>query len=159
MKITKTEFNMLYDENITKKRYEEIILKINNRFNYICSKFIIKTNRHQSWYDYSNTGQSHMDFETDGYFDPHMYTESIAIEGEDIEFPPGYDNQIPTRWLWEDFEDELKQTIIKHKKEEQKKKNQQKKRHKAHEKERVILEQGIRKKLTPEELKIIRFKK
>ena len=159
MKITELEFKLLYDENITKKRYEEIILKINNRFNYICSKFVIKTSRHQSWFDYGNTCQTHQDFETDGYFDPNDYLEWIEIGGKYIKPSPGYDLGVPTKWLWEDFEDELKQVMIKHRKEEQKVKRQQEKRRKERGKERITLEQSIRKKLTLEELKIIRFKK
>ena len=34
-KITKKEFDKLYDDGITKKEYDEILAKIDNRFNYI----------------------------------------------------------------------------------------------------------------------------
>ena len=53
MKITKEEFDSLYSNNITKKNYDIIISKIDERFSEIIRKIIPNLNR-KGWYDYGN---------------------------------------------------------------------------------------------------------
>ena len=73
--------------------------------------------------------------------------------------PEGYDFSFPTRWLWEDFEEELKTETekaigqIEKAKEKAKEKRLQKKA------STKALQESVRQKLTKEELKIIKFVK
>lgn len=158
-KLTKEEFDSLYDKNITVYKYDEIISKIDERFEYICDKFLIKNykNGNSPWYDYSNIDITRYDSE--GYFDTAGYKEKIFIRGENIDYPDGYYKSFPTRWLWEDFEEELKETIDKAKKKEQKEKQKRKTYVEERKKKIEILKESIRQKLTPEEFKILKFKK
>jgi len=158
-KLTKEEFDSLYDKNITVSRYDEIMSKIDERFGYICDKFLIKKygNGNSPWYDYSNIDITRYDSE--GYFDTVEYRDDIFITGRNIDYPDGFYNSFPTRWLWEDFEEELKETIEKTKKKEQKEKQKRKTYVEERKKKIEILKESIRQKLTPEEFKILKFKK
>lgn len=149
--ITKAQFDSLFDEDVTKKQYDEIIGLIDDRFNEICKIFLIKRNRQKAWYDYDNETE-----DSRGYFDLKNYKEYIGVSGEWIEPPLGYDLDFPTRWLWEDFEQEMKKTIedTRQMLEERKEKNKKEIR----KKEVAVLKSSIKNKLTPQELKIINFK-
>lgn len=155
MKITKEQFDSLFDENIKKKDYDHIISLIDQRFGEICEKFLVKKNKHGSWYDYDNA--SYEDEDSRGSFDPVDYKNDVGIMGEWIEPPPGYDLSFPSRWLWEDFEEELKQEIENYKKLELLKKETAKKKKEEKKEERNRLHAQIKQKLTPEELKTIKF--
>lgn len=50
--ITKEEFDSLYTDEITVKKYNEIIKKIDKRFAEICISFLDLTS--QGWFDYDN---------------------------------------------------------------------------------------------------------
>jgi hypothetical protein len=155
MKITKEEFEALFSDSITKKQYDGIIRKINDRFDEICKKFF----RHKGtdyWFDYDTV--SYDDRDAEGYFDPESYKEYIGVIGENINPPPGYDRVFPTRWLWEDFEEEMKQ-VIEDSEKQLKTKKEEKKRQAELRKQRIkVLKASIKTKLTPEELKIVKFK-
>lgn len=155
--IKKEEFDLLYDENITKKQYDEIISKIDRRFADICIKFLIKHDGNNWWYDYGN---GHYDSEVSGgYFDPVEYKDEIEIIGEWIDMPPGfYDNIIPTRWLWEDWEEEFEQIKNEFLKKEQELKNKQKENRTKLTEKKQELQKSIKEKLTKEELSAITFK-
>ena len=151
--ILKEEFDSLFSDSISKKQYDLIIEKIDKRFKEICLKFLIIEKR--GWFDYDNG-----DYEsekTGGYFDPKEYKENIGIMGEWIDGRPGWDLEFPTRWLWENFEKEMKdvEKKFKLKQLEIEKKNKNKK-----EKEKARFEElksSVKSKLTSEELKIINF--
>src|SRR6185295_14907449 len=108
MKITKEKFDRIYDENISKKEYDQIIEEIDERF-FEITRAISKKNP-EMWIDYSNCNYGHDDC-SDGRFDPEDYKEFIYIGGEFVNIPKpyGYDNSFPTRWLWEDFEQEFRE--------------------------------------------------
>ena len=157
MKITKQQFDSLYSDDITKKQYDIIIDEIDKRFIEICEKFLHKNNKHgDSWYEYDNFSWN--DENSNGFFDPKEFKEEIAIGGEWIDPPPGYGFSFPTRWLWEDFEEELNETSEKFLKEEKERKQKLKAKQDAKKERQAVLKNSIRSKLTPEELKIVKFK-
>jgi hypothetical protein len=153
MKITKEEFYFLFSDSILKKEYDAIISRINVRFQEICKVFLKKGKG--SWFDY-NTG----DYDgSEGQFDPKIYAGTIGVIGEGIEPPLGYDYEFPTRWLWQDFEDELAETSKSYQQEIKKKKEEQKAKRETKRERLKTLQASIRSKLTKEELKAISFKK
>jgi len=155
--ITKDQFDSLFDENIKKKDYDEIIRLIDERFEEICERFLIKKNR-SAWYSYGNL--SYTDEDDEGFFDPHDYKEFIEVAGEYIEGPPGYDLSFPTSWLWaENWEQEMKETSECSLKTIQKEKEVAKKKREDRKDNLARLRISIESKLTPEELKAIKFKK
>lgn len=148
--ITEKEFKSLFDDTITKKEYDEIIRKIDNRFSEICQELFCKNNK--SWYDYDTGGYEE---NNEGRFIPEIYKEEIFIIGENIEPPPGLDYGFPTSWLWNmDYKNEVKQIKESYLESEKKKKKQKQIRL-----EKInLLKNSIKNKLTEEELKIIKFK-
>ena len=154
MKITKEEFEKLYDENISKKEYDSIINKIDERFGEIV-KHIAKKHPNM-WYDYGNCDYYSED--SGGYFDPEDYNEFIEVGGEWVNIPEPYNDSFPTSWLWEDFEEEFETEVKSYKEKKIKKKEAEKtkKQAKKAEKEKLIVQ--IKSKLSKEELKVIKFK-
>lgn len=157
MKITKEEFDSLFSIDITKRKYDEIIDRINSQAFEIFKEILTLQNRDYKnfyWFDYDNFDPDG----PDGFFDPEKYKENIFFAGDFKQFPV-YGNYFPTRFLWEDFESEvLKET--KEAIDQQKKENQEKikKIQEKEEKRKKIIE-SIQSKLTKEELKLIKFKK
>ena len=156
MKITKREFDSLYSDDITKKEYDRIIDKIDSRFSEIV--LTLKPDlRKKGWYDYGNC--SYDSEESGGYFDTQWYKDEIEIGGEYAYLPDPYGEYIPTRWLWEDgFEVEFSKEVAGHKKALELKKKKAKETAQKRKLEKVKLRKSIEKKLTKEELKIIKFK-
>jgi hypothetical protein len=147
--LTKEEFDLLYDENISKKLYDEIISKIDMRMYEIVKDISIYPNISKFWVDYHNGGK-----EVNGYFDTHRYREYIFLDGE-FTFPDYLNSSyIPTRWLWSDYKSEIKELQEKEEKRKEKAKDSANKRKEKKE----TLKISIKSKLTPEELKIIKFK-
>ena len=156
MKITKEEFDELYDENIIVKRQNEILHKIDDRFSEICKKFLkIKPNR--GWFDYDSVDVYSEN--SCGYFCTSQYRDQIYINGEWIDPPKGYDLSFPTRWLWEDFEEELASTTAAAEIAEVEAKAKKKQKLQDRKEKRKELAASIKSKLTSEELKCITFKK
>lgn len=152
--ITKKEFESLYDENITKKDYDEIIAKIHSRVSEICNKFFKR--KPGSWYDFDNGSY---DGDHQGYFDPNLYEEEIDLIGEYIDPPPGYDFFLPTHWLWEEnWEEEMNNDIKEFKAAEQLRKEKAKAAAEKRKEKVKSLKESIKNKLTKEEYKLIKFK-
>lgn len=142
-KIKKEEFDLLYSDEITKKEYDRILSKMDTRLSEIV-KALHKNSKAPKnprwWFDYGNVDYRSED--TRGYFDPKEYKTETLIGGEYLDIPEPYggygcDSYFPTRWFWEDFEEEMKSEIKKEKErleqEEEKKKtnvikNKQKKK-------------------------------
>ena len=122
MKITKEEFDSLYSDSITKKNYDAIVDKIDERFGEIVEILIPKMDA-RGWYDYGNCSY---DSDRDaGYFDTDEYKNHIVVGGNSASLPMPYygqENSFPTRWLWQDFEEEMKRTVAKCKDELEKEK-------------------------------------
>ena len=148
-KITKEQFFKLKDQNITRSEYNDILSSIDDRFDHIIRKHSIQF----FWWGYD-------DSDSGGSFNPDGYDENSKIEFcGSFNFPdPYYSNQIPIRWLWEDYEEEFENTIAeferkKKLKSEKAKENRQQLKIKKAEMKKIISE-----KLTKEELKYIKFK-
>lgn len=166
MKITKEQFDKLYSKDVSKKEYDNIISKIDERFAEICNKILLKNPRR--WYDYANCDYNSEN--SNGYFDPEEYKLEIAIGGEYASLPePFYsypyedknsylENCFPTRWLWEDFEKEFKTQVKKYKLEILKEKEMAKNKRLELKNKKSEFKKIIQSKLTKEELKYIKFK-
>jgi hypothetical protein len=102
----------------------------------------------------------------DGFFEPHMFSEEFYVYKEpslpndgcfickdDVEW--GLEEGIPSRWLFEDFEDELTSGIERLKKHNADKKVQAAKKALAKAEEEKKLVDSIKNKLTPAELKAL----
>ena len=109
MKITKQEFDELYTDTISKKRYDEIIRKITGRFSEIVTTLLPHVNKGGDWFDYGNC--SYQDEDSNGDFDPEEYKEYIKFGGQCSQLSEPFGYEFPTRWLWEDFVEEYKECV------------------------------------------------
>ena len=151
MKIDRKDFEALLDENISKKRYDEIIESIDQRFWEIMIKLCSKL----EWADYANGYRNR-----NGEFCPQEYREEIEVMGAFI-MPEPYSSSMsfPTRWLWEDtFKQEFDKEVKAYKDSEKVKKAQAKLKAQARKAEVEKLKASIKTKLTKEELRIVKFK-
>jgi|688.fasta_scaffold600328_2 hypothetical protein len=169
MTITKAEFDELSDPSVTKKRYDTIIAKINNRFLEIMKKISRLGTKGSPWHanapwvDYDNCS-----YEKDGpsgYFDPERYYENISYVGGNLKTPEPWsdfgcdEGSFPTRWLWEEnFFEEFTREVTAHEKAELEKKQKLLKQKGDREQKKKEMKQTIMQKLTKEELKYIKFK-
>lgn len=150
--ITEKQFNSLYSNTITKKRYDTIIELINQRVDEICKKFLSSNG---GWYDYDNRYD-----ETDGFFDPEMYKAYISFDGT-RKPPVGWEMEFPTRWLWTadgEWEKEMLQVSQSYKQNLEIAAQKSKDRREKLKTSKQTLIASIKSKLTPEELKIVKFK-
>jgi len=168
MKITKEQFDKLYSDNVSKREYDETIHLIYERFEEIVKKILPK--RQRQWFDYQNCGYDN-DTST-GYFNPNTYKLEIGIGGEYADLPEPYnmgsgieggylENSFPTRWLWTDDEEWLKEfntNIEKYKQEKLQEKKLAKQKRDELKKRKAMFRGIIKSKLTKEELKYITFK-
>ena len=157
MKITKEEFDSLYSDSITKKNFDAIMQKIDKRFGEIVEILIPKMPQ-RGWYDYGNCSYGRDD-ESGGYFDKDDYKENIVVGGEYARLPLPYDNCFPTRWLWQDFEEEMKLAVDKYKEEFEKLKIANKQRYIAAKAKKDLLKKQALAKLTEEECRALGFRK
>lgn len=152
MKITKEQFHKLYSDNITKKEYDTILKLIDDRFYEIMKTLCPKL----SWVDYANGYD-----ETDGFFDPSEYKENIDFDGKGVSLLPPFDEcsvgngMIPTRWLWEDFEEEYNQKVSEHKQKEELDKARSKEKENQRKQENEKIWASIKSKLNTDEMKYI----
>lgn len=149
--ITKEEFDKLYDEKISKKEYDSIIEKIDDRFSEIMNSI---RSREYGWYDYDNENGENCP----GHFDLVKYKKEIFFTGN-VEVSRPFESCFPTKWLWdEDFRREFIEGVSVWRGlclrdvEEAKKKEQLEKEIKQKMKKQITA------KLTKEELKFIKFK-
>lgn len=153
-KLLKEQYMALYDKNISKGRYDNIIQMVENRFDYIMKTICTKID----WYDYDNGWE-----ETSGHFEPNDYHYNedsyINFHGQ-YKMPPPYSNcpDIPIKWLWEDFEDEFKKEIEDYKQSEIIRRESAKQKRAEVKIKKASMKEIIQSKLTKEELKYIKFK-
>jgi hypothetical protein len=164
MKITKEQVNRLYDDRISKKEYDEIIELIDERFGDVVTLILPKITQGDGWFVYGN--YRYEDENNEGHFDIDQYKNEICIGGNCL-FPEPYcftdqgNGYIPTRWLWTDDDDILKEF---HRKVERAKKETQKRKDLAAQKRQELqlrkakFKAIIQSKLTKEELRYISFK-
>lgn len=140
------------------KEFSNIEKQIGERLNYFMYKAAEIAGVDLLWWDYDN-GDS--ESEIDGYFDPKIYVDKVKIEGRyyDIKSKNGmifdnyFSNGIPLEVLYIDVEEKvlndlkaLHKTLADEKSLKEQKDNNFK-----------ALVESIRSKLTPEELKIVKF--
>lgn len=159
-RVTQEEFEKLYSDTITKKEYDEIIQKIDERFSEIIY-LICPALKKRGWFDYGNCDYRSED--SGGHFDPQRYKVNIKVGGENVTLPEpwGWEYQIPTRWLWSNNEvviADFQREIDDYKKQQQKEQDKKRKRQEKKEQQREQLRRSIKDKLTKEELKVIQFK-
>lgn len=157
MKITQEDFDKLSSDGITKKQYDNITTLIDSRFREIVSLISAKDNK-GGWFVYGNFKEA--DENDEGFFDLGDYSENIEIGGEWSLAEP-YGNYIPTRWLWTDDElilKEYQENIAKEKEKLEAAKVLRKEKAQKLKAKKSEMQGIIRGKLTPEELKYIKFK-
>lgn len=162
MKITKEEFYSLYSEDISKKSYDNIIIKINHRVDEVWRDILNIQGIKLDWYDYDNGGGRDNDGDPiNGNFVPELYEEDIGFTGEwsgNVDYDKPYNNYIPTKFLWEDYEEKVLEDIKSYKENKERKKIENTaKRLELKERRKVMIE-SIKSKLTKEELRFIKFK-
>jgi hypothetical protein len=161
MKITKEEFDSLFSDDISKKKYDDIIHRIDVRVKEVWKNILKLQGRKLDWYDYDNgCGRDNNGDPIDGSFDPISYKENITFSGEwsgrDYDMP--YNDYIPTNFLWEDYEEKVLKDIQAYKDNEIAEKIKvAAKRLELKEHRKAIIE-SIKSKLTKEELRFIKFK-
>jgi len=155
-KIDKALMDRLFDGSMTVKEANELIERIEDRCNYIVRTFIDiwgKWNEEIDWWDFSNEcgkdGPS-------GYFNEVKYKFKVGFTGE-FEFDG--DRTFPTKWIWEDFEEEQIKEAADWKIKIQKDKEEAKAKRIADEANRKALIKSALKKLTTEECKALGYRK
>lgn len=108
------------------------------------------------WFDYDNC--AYRDAGVPGKFDPDEYKSEIFVGGECCLPDPYDDNSFPTRWLWEDFEEEFNDTVLKYKLEEEKASLIQKQNREELKLKKENIWKSVKQKLTKEELKYVCLK-
>lgn len=161
--MTKEQFDRLYDENISKKEYDSIIADVDKRFGEVV--LLIQPNICKGgWFVYGN--YDYNSEKDEGYFDPSDFQTDIDIGGE-FNFPEPYcfsdqgNGYIPTRWLWTEDTEILKEynsKIDRAKQLKLKEKNDAKSKRAELKVRKAKFKTVIQSKLTKEELKYITFK-
>lgn len=159
MNITKELVQKLYDPNITKREFDQIVAAINKKVNEIWHFIIDESSRKMTWWAFSNdVSYGHGNGSSGGSFDPEVDQSFINIEGEaswhDSELYE-YNDGFPTNFLWIDYQKEVKKhlknitkaTVVKETEKKKKLGNFKK------------LVKSIKSKLTKEELQLVVFRK
>lgn len=152
MKIPKADFDKLTSDSITKKEYDKLVESIHSRVNEIV---MVMCNGKYKWYDFANEdGEG-----KPGWFDPIWYKKEVELTGS-FTFPAPYDNPpyFPTRWIYEDFEDEFKKTVEENGELIRKQKAEEKAKREARKIKKLEMMKIIKSKLSKEELRYIKFK-
>ena len=164
MKLSKEQFEKLYSDDISKKEYDNIIKEIDIRYGEVVLLIHPNICKKGGWFVYGN--YDYHSEKDDGFFDVDEYKESISIGGE-FNFPEPYcfsddgNGYIPTRWLWTDDAEilrEFNEEVEKYKAETLKKKEIEKQKRDERKTRKLEMQKIISAKLTKEELKYISFK-
>lgn len=158
MQITQELVQKLSDENISKKEYDKIVAAIGDKVNDIWRFIINASGRKLDWWAFSNdVSYGHGNGSSGGTFDPQNDAEFIDIGGENSYSESDdylYNDGFPTRFLWEDY----KQEVVKHVEDCKKLKKAAAEKRKEAAAQKKALVESIKKKLTKEELKLVSFK-
>jgi len=128
-KLDKDLMDKLFDGSITIKQANELNGKIIDRCNYIVRTIVNIWGKwdDRSWWDFDNEGGNDG---SKGYFDPVRYRNEVEFTGEwygscELNYY-GNGKVFPTKWIWEDFEEELTKEVAEYKAKEQKLKEEAK---------------------------------
>ena len=154
-KLDKELMAKLFDGSMTVKQANDLRGKIEDRCDYIVRTLIGiwgKWNDSRDWWDFSNHGGDG----PSGYFDEDSYKEEVDFTGE-FNYDGG--NIFPTKWIWEDFEDEETKKSIEWKEKEIRDKENAKARREELAKQKKELIASALSKLTKEECKALGHRK
>ncbi len=116
--ITIADFQKLLNNQCSTQEYKRIQQEIDCRFSYIVRKLEKQLNWNVIWFDYKNEDMIEGEV-IKGFFDVVQYKEYICFKGEiikDNEYENfKYNNKIPTKWLYEDFESSLEENLKRYK--------------------------------------------
>ncbi len=163
-KITKEDIEKLEviqrELEVIQRKEEQITSKIESRVDFIVKKIISLFGKRLDWYGYANGGDD------GGFFDVQRYKETVdlniyVVGGTDLvviieEGEWGLEQGFPTRWLFEDFEEEVKEGIAKYKIQKEAQKQKEKELRIQRKEKDLLLAKEARNKLTKEEIKALK---
>lgn len=159
IKVEKLEHDLMksvLNGSLTVKEFNKVSAKIHDRCNYIVRKAFEIQGISVNWYDFDNEGGEDGDC---GYFDPERYEKNFYITGDfngDMR-DCLYSAVFPTKWLWNDFEDELTKEIEDHRKSIISKKIERKAKNAERKQQKEKLIESALSKLTKEEIKALGY--
>lgn len=143
------------------KEFSNIEKQISDRLNYFMWKAAEIAGVTLSWWNYNN-GDS--ESEADGHFDPKIYVDKVGIEGQyqgksdnNMLFDDYFSDGLPMEVLYLDVEEKVNKDLKDLHESIELKKKEELKEAKQKDKDFKALVESIRSKLTPEELKIVKF--
>lgn len=157
-KMDKDYFLAIFNEDITVRQRKEIIRLMEQRMEYIMRTLFELNGGTVYWYDFDNNCE-----ESDGHFDPDRYRLTVNFTGDwktgkHIVTDHIENQEFPTRWFYEDFEEEVVKSLAEKKdKVEQKRLTVQQKKEVKQQRAKEVKARIVGK-LTPEELSYIKFK-
>ncbi len=163
MQITKELVEKLKTDDITKKEYNEVVAAIGNKVDEIWRLIIRASGRKLDWYAFQNdVSYGRGNGSSGGEFDPETDMKEIMLKGEFTDVKDGlydhydYHYSFPTEFLWLE---NYKEIVFKHLEECKTKSENKKNKQKKVKEDKGRLVNSIKSKLTPEELKVVQFKK
>lgn len=155
--LNKAILDELDSDGIRKKRYEAILSAIDERFDYIINRAMEILERKNEWYAYSNAPEGE---DEGGEFDLNEYRTHIEFIGDIRGNTYGlYVDSIPTKWLFEDFEEALAAEFKNAKAKDAHEKATAAQKAQERKQRRPAVIASIKSKLTEEELSFVSFLK
>jgi len=156
-KITKEEFELLYDEEVSKKKYDDLMEKLEDRVKEICDAFLVKIENYR--WGGGRLNKQYLSLENDTERIPFECYGHVDIPEEDCDVK---DSEFPVKWLWDDdgeFEEKYakahRELLAKEKKAKEDIKNA-----KDTMKQKLYdIQTSLEQKLLPEELKHVSLKR
>jgi len=161
--IDKDLIDEMLDENISKKRYKEIEVIVNEKAQAVWYEICHICGRKIVWWGFSNDVElGNGNGSTGGTFDPEIYYDEIEMIGHytnSKKYYDLYDYGFPTRFLWEEnWQNEVVENCEKYKTKQEEKKAKEKIKRKENKILKSEIQAKIKSKLTKDELKYIKFK-
>ena len=153
-KMDKAVFMSVFDDGVSVKRNNEVLMMIQERFQYIMETLFRIQGAKLEWYDFDNEGGEGNPGEFDQYryrYDTH-FTGEWSIPSKAITIPELDDYAFPNKWYYEDFEQSVVDKLKSLKEERERKEEERKKRQEESKKREAVLLDSIKKKLSPEEI-------
>lgn len=162
--LNEATFKKFVADELTVKEVKSLTVSLNERFKYIIEKIAELTGRSVAWFDYGNNnydkeyGDSNSGFfDTDQYHTNVSYIGEFFVEKKQAYLLQKYDNEFPTKWFYQNFENTLENEIAEFIIEENNKTIQKTTNKNKAKEDLQKVQESIRKKLTKEELSYISF--